>query len=83
MADAFQFGSALPDLHVTSRNWTLLRAHDIYQIRFKVTKGFKRIRAQNHRLMGRGYNRMRLLPQKKKLKKIIKGQKSLRHCREG
>lgn len=40
--------------HVTWRNWMLLRAHDIYQIWFKLTKGFKGIRAQKHRLMAEG-----------------------------
>lgn len=43
-----------PWSHVTLRNWTLLRAHDIDQIWFKLTKGFKGIRAQKHRLMAEG-----------------------------
>lgn len=60
--NSWSFGSALPDLNITSRNWTLLRAHDIYQIWFQWAKGFKCIRAQKHRLMGRGYNHRRLSP---------------------
>lgn len=38
-ADPLQWASALPDLHVTSINWALSRAHDIYQIWCKLTKG--------------------------------------------
>lgn len=72
-----------PWSHVTLRNWMLLRAHDIYLIWFKLTKGFKGIRAQEHRLMAEGVIAWDYCLRKRGLKKIIKGQKSLWNRREG